>query len=106
MSPLERELEQVIASIRINYDPEKIILFGSLAEGNADESSDIDLFVIKETGSSPWDRSAEIDRYIDHRVPVDILVYTPTEIEDRLALNDFFVRDIIEHGKVLYEKRV
>jgi predicted nucleotidyltransferase len=100
------ELDKIVASIGANYQPEKIILFGSLAEGTASGESDIDLLVIKETDKNPWDRSAEVDRYVDHQVPVDILVYTPAEIAGRLSVNDLFIKDICTRGKVIYEKGV
>lgn len=103
---MEDELAQVILSIQIHYSPEKIILFGSYAEGNATEGSDIDLIVIKDTDEDPWSRSEEVERYVRHSVPIDVLVYTPQEIEQRLRMNDFFVRDFIEKGKVLYERRI
>jgi len=106
MGSLEIELKRIVDSIESNYQPEKIILFGSLAEGRATEGSDIDLIVIKDTDKDPWSRSEEVDRYIRHAVPVDVLVYTPREIEARLGINDFFVREFLEKGKVLYERRI
>lgn len=106
MYPLENELENIVRSIESNYQPEKIILFGSLAQGKAGEGSDVDLLVIKDTDKDPWERSEEIDRFIKHDVPADVLVYTPREILERLAMNDFFIRDILEKGKVLYERRI
>lgn len=106
MYSLESELEIIVRSLESNYHPEKIILFGSLAEGNAGEGSDVDLLVIKETDKDPWERSEEIDRFIRHYVPADVLVYTPGEIRERLAMNDFFIKEIMEKGKVLYERRI
>ena len=104
MLSLRSELENIVHSIGINYMPEKIILYGSLAAGVETEDSDIDLLVIKDTDKDPWSRVTEVDRFIDHQVPVDILVYTPKELEERLKMHDFFVKDILENGKVVYEK--
>lgn len=104
MLSIKEELEKIVNKIKANYQPEKIILFGSCSEGKAGTGSDIDLLVIKETDKTPWARAGEIDGYIRHTVPIDILVYTPKEIEDRLRMNDFFVKDIIEKGNVLYER--
>jgi predicted nucleotidyltransferase len=106
MGSLEIELKNIVDSIAINYHPEKIILFGSLAAGRATKGSDIDLVVIKDTDKDPWSRSEEVDRYIRHVVPVDVLVYTPREIVERLGINDLFVKEIMEKGKVLYERRI
>ena len=104
MFSIEVELEQIVHKIKKNYKPEKIILFGSYAEGKGRRGSDIDLLVIKETDKTPWTRVEEIDSYIKHTIPIDILVYTPQEIKERLLINDFFVKDIVERGNVLYEK--
>lgn len=106
MGSLEIELKKIVDSIESNYHPEKIILFGSLAAGRATKGSDIDLIVIKETDKDPWSRNEEVDRYIPHAVPVDVLVYTPREIAERLSINDFFVKEILETGKLLYERRI
>ncbi len=106
MSAMKDELERIVDSIEKHYRPEKIILFGSLAQNEATEGSDIDLLVIKDTDKDPWSRSEELDSFVQHGVPVDVLIYTPREIEERLAMNDFFVREILETGKVLYERGV
>lgn len=98
------EIRRIVKSIVKNYKPEKIILFGSLARGDFRRARDMDLLVIKRTGKDPWQRLYEVDRYIEHKVPIDILVYTPREIRQRLRMNDFFVRDITRKGKVLYAK--
>lgn len=104
MFSIEAELKQITHKIKTNYNPEKIILFGSYSEGKARIGSDVDLLVIKETDKSPWDRTEEIDRFIQHTIPIDILVYTPQEIKERILINDFFVKDIIERGNILYER--
>jgi len=100
----EDELKRIVLKIKNNYNPEKIILFGSLAYGKIKKESDIDLLIIKETDKNPWARIEEVDRHIEHNIPIEVLVYTPEEIETRLRINDFFVRDIMKKGKVLYEK--
>jgi predicted nucleotidyltransferase len=101
---LDEELKRIVMNIRTGYKPEKIILFGSSAGKRIKRGSDIDLLVIKKTLKNPWARIAEVDRHIDHNVPLDLLVYTPKEIEDRLKMNDFFIKDVMEKGKVLYER--
>ncbi len=99
-----RRLDAIVRSIVENYRPAKIVLFGSLAEEGAGAAGDIDLLVVKETNEDPWSRAAQVDRFVPHDVPVDVLVYTPSEIEDRVRMNDFFIRDILEHGVVLHEQ--
>ncbi|MBF0564509.1 MAG: nucleotidyltransferase domain-containing protein [Nitrospirae bacterium] len=104
MITLEEELRNIVREIEKNYNPEKIILFGSLTSESVKENSDIDLVVIKSTELDPWSRAKEVDRSISHAIPVDVLVYTPEEIEDRLKINDFFVKEILDKGIVVYER--
>ena len=88
-----------------NYKPEKIILFGSFAHGKPNIDSDIDLFIVKKTKKNLLERIREVDRILINRiVPLDVLVYTPEQIQNRLDLGDFFVKEILTKGKVLYEK--
>lgn len=103
----QKELKKISKQIIEKYKPEKIILFGSLAKGQLREGSDIDLLVIKETDKDYWQRAKEIadilgDTEID--VPKDVLNITPKELRYRLSINDFFIKDIINNGKIIYEK--
>ena len=103
--PIE-EMQRIVTQISHNYSPEKIILFGSLASGSAADARDIDLLVIKKTDQNPWQRTREVNRLFEHTSPIDILVYTPEEIVSRIEMNDLFILDILEHGKVVYERSV
>jgi len=87
--------------IKRKFNPEKIILFGSYAYGTPGEDSDIDLLVIMDTDLSVKDQAFLIRRELDSSIPVDILVKTPGEIEERFKLGDFFIKKIIEKGIVL-----
>jgi predicted nucleotidyltransferase len=101
-----KEMQRIVSQISSNYAPEKIILFGSLASGHTAVAHDIDLLVIKKTDQNPWQRTREVNRLFDHTAPIDLLVYTPEEISARIAMNDFFILDIMEHGKVVYERGI
>ncbi len=98
-------LESAVKSLRDKYHPEKIILFGSLTGKNVTEGSDIDLFIIKKTDKNPWERAREVERIVKRKVPFDLLIYTPGEVRDRLKINDFFVKDVLERGEVVYEEQ-
>lgn len=101
---LKEEVKNIVERIKTNYNPEKIILFGSLVNDRAGKGSDIDLIIIKQTKEDPWTRASKVDYFIEHNMPVELLVYTPEEIEERLKMNDFFVKEVIERGDVLYER--
>jgi len=96
------EIDSIRDQLIEKYRPEKIILFGSAAWGG-DEVNDLDFFIVKK--DVPYygvDRMRELDRLIKRHVAVDMIVYKPEEVEDRLALGDPFVKKIYREGKVLY----
>jgi uncharacterized protein len=101
------ELEEVVRRLVEHYRPLRIILFGSHAWGQPEADSDVDLLLVKETGERFLDRleTASTLLYETGRVPfpVDLLVYTPRELEERLRLGDPFIRRIVESGEVLYD---
>jgi uncharacterized protein len=86
------------------FNPQKILLFGSLAHGNYDEYSDIDIILIYETDKRFMDRLKEL--YMAWEIPkaVDILAYTPEEFETMMNENPF-VQDSANSGKVIYERQ-
>ncbi|RIK75979.1 nucleotidyltransferase domain-containing protein [candidate division KSB1 bacterium] len=98
-------LQEIIQRIVAAYAPEKIILFGSYAYGEPHADSDIDLLIIKETDKRPLDRWMEVKRLLRDRnraVSISPLVYTRGEVEHRLAIKDFFIKEIFERGEVVY----
>lgn len=103
---MKKIILEITEKIKKNYKPCKVILYGSYIYGKPDKDSDIDLLIIKETNKSPIDRWIELKkilRDITKKVPVSPLVYTPKEVKERLAIKDFFIKEILEKGKVLYE---
>ena len=102
----EERLQEAISRIVEALDPERIILFGSYASGQPDENSDIDLLVIMETAKRPAGRIVAVSRTLSPRpFPVDIIVRTPEELDRDLKRVDPFMRDLVERGRTLYERR-
>lgn len=95
-------VERATRAIVEKYEPEKIILFGSVATGTMHEGSDIDLFIIKETEKRKLDRYDDVMLAIDRGIPIEPHIYTPAEVEQRLALGDAVIKQIVDEGKVLY----
>jgi len=98
-------ISKIVEKITKDYNPKKIILFGSYATGHPTEDSDIDLFIIKNTEKRPTDRWIEVKKLlwdIEKDIPISPLVYTEEEVKERLKIKDFFVREILEKGEVLY----
>jgi len=101
---LQSDLKRILDILVRTYQPEKIILFGSLAQGHVRDWSDLDLIVIKETEKRFLDRIRELIELIDPRVGVDVLVYTPEEFERLCRERPFFRDEILAKGEVLYER--
>lgn len=101
----QKEIKKITGIIAKKYQPEKIILFGSYAWGKPTKDSDADLFIIKDTKERKIKRMQNIFSFLrEKNIPLDVLVYTPKEIEKRLQMGDFFIEDIINNGKLIYEK--
>ncbi len=101
---IQKKIKEITDKIIKKYEPEKIILFGSWAWGEPHEDSDFDFFIIKETDTPSLKRIEEVDRIFSRReFPMDFLVYTPDQVENRLKIGDLFVKDILTNGRVLYE---
>jgi len=101
---LEQELSRFVALLIEHFSPEKIILFGSLATGEIEEWSDLDLVVIQHTDLPFLERSKAALRLLRPRVGVDVLVYTPQEFEQLCRERRFFREEILRKGKVIYER--
>jgi uncharacterized protein len=84
------------------FQPDKIILFGSYAYGKPHEESDVDLLVIMRTKNA-IDQSIRIKTAFERVFSLDLIVRTPWEIERGLKDDNWFLREIMEKGKVLYE---
>ena len=85
------KINDIVNMIANKFNPDKIILFGSYAAGNATNSSDLDLLVIKDTDLAYHKRSFDIHKaLIGSMIPMDILVYTKQEFEqERNELSSF-----------------
>lgn len=101
------QIKKIADKIAKEYNPEKIILFGSYAWGKPYEWSDIDLFIIKKSKKKRWKREYELRSKLFGKKfpPLDLLIYTPQEVRKRIKIyEDFFVKEILNTGKILYAK--
>jgi len=99
------KISDIVKKIVSEYNPDKIILFGSYATGNPNEDSDLDLFVIKETDLPRPQRTVQVRKMIyGSMVPIDLIVYTPKEIDESRNNRFGFVYEVLNTGKILYER--
>lgn len=99
VAELKAELERILNRLKIDPSVHLVLLFGSLAPGDARDHSDIDLIVVKETEKRFLNRLDEF--YDDAREAMDVLVYTPQEFEEMKQRP--FVKRALKEGKILYE---
>lgn len=102
---LDRALAAVIDQIVQELDPERIIVFGSMARGDIHEDSDLDLLIVKETDQPFLQRIDEVLAVLRTDVPVEPLVYTSAELERLREEGRDFIGTILEEGRVVYERR-
>lgn len=84
------------------YQAEKVILFGSAVK-TPELANDLDFLVLKsDIPSQGLERMRQVRNLITKRFAADFLILTPLEFEQRKKLNDPFILNIINNGKVLY----
>jgi len=97
------QIQKLCREIADAFHPDRIILFGSYANGNPSVNSDVDLLIVMPYQGKRIDKAVEVRLKIKPPFPVDILVRAPEKIAERLSLGDSFIQEILEKGKVLYE---
>ena len=99
-------ISNIVHRIASNANPDRIYLIGSYATGRANEDSDIDLLVVKDTTEPKFKRSIEIQRLlIGTKLPVDILVYTNDEFEKEKLNRYSFLFSAIQGAQLMYERK-
>ncbi len=102
----ENLLQEIVRRLVEAVDPDRIILFGSRARGDAHPDSDIDLLIVKDTGQPGHRRAIPAYRALSGLgVPKDIIWRTPAEVEDWSNVPTNVTTRALKEGKILYEKR-
>lgn len=96
------DIQKFVADVAREFLPEKVILFGSYATGRAKPESDVDLLVVMPEDVSGARVAADIITRLKPTLPVELVVRSSRQIKERLAMNDFFLREIMTTGKELY----
>ena len=101
MNVSDAKLKQIADVLREEYHAQRVILFGSVARGEAGPDSDIDLLVSAPTSERFYDRLASVRRLlrpVAAGLPVSPIVLTPAEIDVRVRRGDQFVKEILSSG--------
>lgn len=100
------DIQRYCDAIAREFRPQRIVVFGSYANGRVTKDSDVDVMVVM-----PYSRkrrirqSLAIRRRISAGFPVDILVRQSKEIARRLREGDSFITEVMTRGKVMYEAK-
>lgn len=100
-----KQVEEIAAKVVERFNPVRVVVFGSHARGEAREDSDLDLFVEMETERRPPERAIEVSALFGLRSwPLDVVVYTPTEVKQLRGVRGTLLSIIEAEGEVLYER--
>ncbi len=100
----DQDIRDLAARIAAEFNPQRIILFGSRAVGAAREDSDVDLLVVMRFEGSSLTKAVEIIARVHPRTfAIDLVVKTPEEMVWRYEGGDPLVREAIDRGRVLFE---
>lgn len=98
-------LGEIVARLVSAVDPEKLILFGSRAAGRGGPESDYDILIVKAEPNPALRRTGPLYRKLwGIPKPVDLLWFTPEEIEDWSQVRQHVATQAVQNGVVLYEK--
>ena len=104
MARADQILNEMVSRIRDAMHPKRIVLFGSRARGEARLDSDFDLLIINESDKPRCQRSARLYGILaDLPAEVEVLVYTPQEVQEWSSVPQAFITTALREGKVLYE---
>ena len=101
-----QDIKAFVAQVAAQFHPRRVILFGSYAYGKPTADSDVDLLIVMPHEGPPSLKAAEIRKQVRSGFPMDLVVRSPKEIQRRLTMGDFFIREIMERGKPLYEAQM
>ena len=100
---VQNHIKELCQEIVERFSPQKVILFGSYAYGVPNADSDIDLLVVMPFDGRVHKQAVKVRKGLSSRMPIDLIVRTPEQVRERVEMEDFFMREIVEQGKILHE---
>ena len=97
------QIQRVSDEIAQKFQPERIILFGSCTYGTPTEASDVDLLVVMPFEGRKAKKATEIRLAVRAGFAMGLIPITPERLKHRIETEDFFLREVVEKGRVIYE---
>ena len=99
------EIARIKQQIIEKFNPLRIVLFGSIARGNYNESSDIDLLIVQETIADRLAITSQYYKEIDYDIPTDFIITTPEGYASgNIDFTNVFAKNIQQEGIILYKR--
>ncbi len=100
----KNKIEEAVGILRDAARPQRIILFGSYARGDAKEDSDLDFLVVESRVPDQRMEMVRLRRVLRPlRIPVDVIVATEDQVEEWGALPGTALYYALKEGEVVYE---
>ena len=102
----QEQINEITKRIVGHFKPQKIILFGSYANGTPTEESDLDLLIIKDSDIPSRLQNRKVRKMLsDLKIPVDVIVKTSEEFQTYKDIIGTVIYPANKFGKVIYESR-
>ncbi len=97
------DIQEFSQALVREFQPRRVVLFGSHAAGRARDDSDVDILVTMDYEGNSLRAAADIIRKLRPRFAVDLIIRTEQEVQERLKQNDGFLAEATTGGRLLYE---
>ena len=99
-----KTVEPLVRLIVNNFRPQRIVLFGLQARGDANQDSDFDLLIIAPSDKPRWQRTVPVYKALaGSGIPKDIVWWTPEEVAEWQGVRSHFISTVLREGVVVYE---
>lgn len=101
----EIKINEMVDRIVKEFNPEKIILFGSYADNTVRPDSDVDLLIVMDRAGSKREMAIAIDMAVANiDVPKDIIVITSDELQKYKNVVGTIIYPAYHAGKLIYDR--
>lgn len=105
METVDERVREMVRRLVEAVGPDRVIMFGSRARGEAGKDSDVDLMIVAPSDLPAWQRTMPLYSLLGGLgLAKDLLWWTPEEVEDWREVRSHVISRALREGKVLYER--